>query len=73
MEAASYNNDTQAMVFQLLKHNIICRYGMSGDLITDNGGKPKWENDPATLPTVPDRTQKFGSLLPSNEWCGGSR
>ena len=37
VEATSYKSVTQAMVAQFLKHNIICRYSVSGELITDNG------------------------------------
>ena len=37
VETASYKSVTQAMVAQFLKHNIICHYGVSGELITDNG------------------------------------
>ncbi|XP_075665460.1 uncharacterized protein LOC142635137 [Castanea sativa] len=36
VEAASYKSITQVMVAQFLKHNIICRYGMLGELIIDN-------------------------------------
>ena len=35
-EAALYKNVTQAVVAQFLKHNIICHYGMPGELIIDN-------------------------------------
>ena len=37
MEAASYKSVTQAVVARFLKHNIICRYGVPRELITDNG------------------------------------
>ena len=37
VEVASYKSVTQAVIAQFLKHNIICRYGMSRELITDNG------------------------------------
>ena len=37
VEATSYKSVTQAMVAQFLKHNIICRYGMPGEFIIDNG------------------------------------
>ena len=37
MEAALYKSVTQAVVAQFLKHNIICLYGVLGELITDNG------------------------------------
>ena len=37
VEAASYKSITQAVVAQFLKHNIICHYGMPGELITNNG------------------------------------
>ena len=37
VEAASYKSVIQAVVAQFLKHNIICRYGMPGELITNNG------------------------------------
>ena len=37
VEATSNKSVTQAMVAQFLKHNIICRYGMPGELITNNG------------------------------------
>ena len=36
VEAASYKSVTQAVVAQFLKHNIICHYGMPGELITNN-------------------------------------
>ena len=36
VEAASYKSITQAVVAQFLKHNIICHYGMPGELITNN-------------------------------------
>ena len=36
MEAALYKSVTQAVVARFLKHNIICRYSMPGELITDN-------------------------------------
>ncbi|XP_023918785.1 uncharacterized protein LOC112030335 [Quercus suber] len=37
VEATSYKSVTQAVVAQFLKHNIICRYSMLGELIIDNG------------------------------------
>ena len=37
VEATSYKSVTQAMVAQFLKHNIICRYGVPGELIIDSG------------------------------------
>ena len=37
VEAASYKSITQAVVARFLKHNIICHYGMRGELITNNG------------------------------------
>jgi len=37
VEAASYKSVTKVVVAQFLKHNIICCYGMLGELITDNG------------------------------------
>ena len=37
VEASSYKSITQVVVAQFLKHNIICRYGVSGELITNNG------------------------------------
>ena len=37
VEAASYKSITEAMVAWFLKHNIICRYGVPGELIIDNG------------------------------------
>ena len=37
VEATSNKSVTQAMVAQFLKHNIICHYGMPGELITNNG------------------------------------
>jgi len=37
VEAALYKSITQAMVAQFLKHNIICCYGVPGELITENG------------------------------------
>ena len=37
VEAASYKNVTQVVVARFLKHNIICRYSMLGELITNNG------------------------------------
>ena len=37
VEAASYKSVTQAVVARFLKHNIICRYGVLGELIIDNG------------------------------------
>ena len=37
VEAASYKSVTQAVVARFLKHNIICRYGVPRELITDNG------------------------------------
>ena len=36
VEASSYKSVTQAVVAQFLKHNIICRYGVSRELITNN-------------------------------------
>ena len=36
VEAASYKSVTQAVVARFLKHNIIYRYGVPGELITDN-------------------------------------
>ena len=37
VEVTSYKSVTQAVVARFLKHNIICRYGMPGELIIDNG------------------------------------
>ncbi|XP_075633340.1 uncharacterized protein LOC142605787 [Castanea sativa] len=37
VEVTSYKNVTQAMVAWFLKHNIICRYSVPTELITDNG------------------------------------
>ena len=37
VEAASYKSITQAVVARFLKHNIIYRYSVLGELITDNG------------------------------------
>ena len=37
LEATSYKSVTQVVVAQFLKHNIICHYGVPGELITDNG------------------------------------
>ena len=37
VEAALYKRVTQTVVARFIKHNIICRYGMLGELITDNG------------------------------------
>ena len=37
VEAALYKSITQAVVARFLKHNIICHYGMPGELITNNG------------------------------------
>ena len=37
VEATSYKSVTQAMVARFLKHNIICRYDVLGELIIDNG------------------------------------
>ena len=45
VEATSYKGVTQVVVAWFLKQNIICRYGVPGELITYNGKKPKWEND----------------------------
>ena len=36
VEAALYKSVTQVVVSRFLKHNIICRYGMPRELITDN-------------------------------------
>ena len=36
VEATSNKSVTQAVVARFLKHNIICRYGVPGELITDN-------------------------------------
>ena len=67
VEAASYKNVTQAVLARFLKHKIISHYGVTGELITDNG-----KDDPTTLPTVQDRAQKFSSLSHSDEWCSSS-
>ena len=40
VEAASYKSVTQVVVAQFLKHNIICRYVVPGELIIDNGMNP---------------------------------
>ena len=37
VEAVSYKSVTQVMVAWFLKHNIIYRYGVPGELITNNG------------------------------------
>ena len=37
VETASYKSVTQVVVARFLKHNIICHYGMPGELITDSG------------------------------------
>ena len=37
VEAVSYKSVTQAVVALFLKHNIICRYGVPRELITDKG------------------------------------
>ena len=37
VEVASYKSITQVVVAWFLKHNIIFRYGVSGELIIDNG------------------------------------
>ena len=37
MEAASYANVTKQVVVRFIKHNLICRYGVPGRIITDNG------------------------------------
>ena len=37
VEAASYKSVTQTVVARFLKHDIICRYSMSRELIIDNG------------------------------------
>ena len=73
VEAILYKSVTQAVVAQFLKHNIICHYGVLGEVITDNRMNLNGKNDPETMPTIQDRAQKFGSLLPSDEWCSGSR
>ena len=36
VETASYKSITQAVVARFLKHNIIYRFDMPGELITDN-------------------------------------
>ena len=40
VEAASYKSVTQTVVARFLKHNIICRYNVPRELITDNGSNP---------------------------------
>ena len=37
VKTASYKSVTQVVVAWFLKHNIICHYGMLGELIIDNG------------------------------------
>ena len=37
VEAVSYKSVTQVMVAWFLKHNIICHYGVPGELITNDG------------------------------------
>ena len=37
VESALYKSITQAVVARFLKHNIICYYGVSRELITNNG------------------------------------
>ena len=37
VEVASYKNVTQVVVTWFLKHNIICRYGVLGELTIYNG------------------------------------
>jgi transposase InsO family protein len=37
VEAASYSSVTQNVVTRFIKNNIICRYGLPGRIITDNG------------------------------------
>ena len=37
VKAALYKSITQAVVAQFLKHNIICCYGVPGELIKENG------------------------------------
>ena len=37
LEVVSYKSVTQAMVARFLKQNIICHYGLLGELITDKG------------------------------------
>ena len=37
VEAASNKSVTQVMEARFLEHNIICRYGIPGELITNNG------------------------------------
>ena len=34
---------TQVVVARFLKHNIICRYGVPEELITDNGANLNWK------------------------------
>ena len=37
VEAASYANVTKQVVVNFIKNNLICRYGVSSRIITDNG------------------------------------
>ena len=37
VEAVSYTNVTRQVVVQFIKSNIICRYGVPSQIITDNG------------------------------------
>ncbi|RDY13726.1 Gypsy retrotransposon integrase-like protein 1, partial [Mucuna pruriens] len=37
VEAASYSSFTKIMVVRFIKRDIICRYGLPGHLVTDNG------------------------------------
>ena len=43
VEATSYKSVTQVVVAQFLKHNIICHYGVPGELITDNKTNLNWK------------------------------
>ena len=37
VEAASYANVTRQVVVRFIKNNLICRYGVPGKIITENG------------------------------------
>ena len=64
---------TQVVVARFLKQNIICRYVMPRELITNNEKNLNGKMiESSALPTGQDQTLKFGSLPPLDEWRSGS-
>ena len=68
IEAASYYDVTRGVVLKFIKKEFIYRYGLPEGIIIDNAKNLNNKMMDQLLWAIQDKSQKFDSISPQDEW-----